>query len=957
MNENSSIVNFDYKPTISNDIKEFVDSISEKFKGAVEKKDVKFPNELGEEHPFDFKQMEELCKRCGLYGAVLDKYNDFIWGSGFYITCEDERAKTIIEDFIEDVDLPTCGRAWTKEALNKGSGFLELGGSMKEGIKGVKVLNANNMYVKRTDTGDILGYNQYVGGFKNFNMDKLVRDKKVIPFDNEQIAHLAFNIIGDCAYGLGLGYPAMRDMDNLLTNENDMHKIYHRKANSPLHAKLGYVDGNTKILPKESDVINYGQKMEIMDNRTNWATDALVELKVVDFGNIGDKFSVVLEHDMQKLLYDFQIPPELMGMANIPEGLARVRMEAFQKRIQSMQSEIEKIIEQKIFRRVLMANGLDVHVEFEWGTPSILEVEGRLKLITDMIKSPTVSMPMREILEDELINQLKLDKDTWEQLKTKDEEARAREEQRAQPLVPGQNKGFPQKPISKAEQPKQSSPKEILDGFIEVLMKQEEKRNEQWIKQQEIDKNNLIKRKETDNELMKSMITQMMQVAQEKEIKIREEQKIDSISGTNSEKKKQNKVRRIFNKKNGVLKNGLLPKFKITRKTESVKNIDRLNNDMHNDMNNDMNNDIKVIENIEKVVKKEKEVKYINKNYEHMKECKHCQENWDNVNDIEEWLGFKYKDYINQILSKVKSYDFNQIKATTEAERVAGYLSDKQIDELRAILENGFKKGLSMKDMAKDIDKKLELKDLYRMNEEGDIKKGASGLPILQKTKENRSIGIVRSEVTRLANQGAVEYYKENGISKIKWVASFGDRTCPECEALNGQIYDIGEQEEMPLHPMCRCTYSPVVDLYGAKVKGPSEEIEWKSEMVESDANKFIKNSVIKEDLYHGSTPENIKNIKKLGFNDANKAGTYLSNSKKYSETYIKDRGVGEIIKVKVNAKKVYDLTSNDKSWPDIIKLKKEGYEALKYEGATLDSGEKVMFYQIFNKKSMVVIK
>jgi SPP1 gp7 family putative phage head morphogenesis protein len=195
--------------------------------------------------------------------------------------------------------------------------------------------------------------------------------------------------------------------------------------------------------------------------------------------------------------------------------------------------------------------------------------------------------------------------------------------------------------------------------------------------------------------------------------------------------------------------------------------------------------------------------------------CKLCEglNRIDRDISINEWLGFRYSDYIKQILSNLKEYDFNQIKAITDAEVTAGYLSEQQVNELKGILENGFKKGYSMKQMAKEIDSKLQLKDLYRMTETGELKKGASGLPILQKTKENRSIGIVRSEVTRLANMGAVDYYKENGISKVRWVSSFGDRTCPDCESLNGEIFDIGSEEEMPLHPMCRCTYTPVVEV------------------------------------------------------------------------------------------------------------------------------------------------
>jgi hypothetical protein len=437
VNENSSIVNMDYTPSMNNDVN-FL-NLTEQFKGQTESKAVKFPNELGEEHPFDFKQMEELYKRFGFFTAVVDKYIDYIWGSGFYIVCEDERAKKIIDDFNRDINMDTLGRQWTKEGLIKGNGFLELGGTVDAGIEGLKVLNANYMYVNRDKMGNVLGFKQYVGMFDKFSKEK------VIDFSVEQIAHFAFNIVGDSAYGIGMGLSPMKDVDNLLQNEKDMHWIGHRKANSPLHATLGRVDGNTKIIPKPSDVTAFGQKMETMDNKTNWATDDLVKLSVVDFGNVGDKFTAMLNYDIQKLIYDYQIPAVIMGISNVPEGLAKVQMEGFQRRIQSIQAEIEKIIEEKIYKRVLNANGIDADVEFEWGTPSILEVEGRLKLITDMVKSPATGMAMRTILENELINLLKLDKDEFEQLKVEEEEARAREEEAQMPVVPGQNTSFPQK--------------------------------------------------------------------------------------------------------------------------------------------------------------------------------------------------------------------------------------------------------------------------------------------------------------------------------------------------------------------------------------------------------------------------------------------------------------------------------------------------------------------------------
>lgn len=806
----SSTINLDYSPSLNaNELG--VINLAEQFKGEIEQKEVKFPTDLGEEHPFDFKLMENLYKKFGYYTAVIDKYVDFVVGAGIITTCKDnEKAKEIIDNFIRDTGFDSILRAWLKEALNKGNGFLELGGSVDKGIEGMKTLNANYMYIKRDKKGTVEGYNQYKGAF-----DKVDRTK-VIPFTPDQIAHYPFNVIGDCAYGIGIGWPALQDINNLLQNEKDSHFIMNRKANSPLHAKIGKVDGNIKIIPKKEDVEAFGAKMETMSNKTDWATDDLVELKVVDFGNIGDKFNSILEHDMQKLFYIFQIPPELMGMANIPEGMSRTRMEAFQRRIQSIQEEIEKIIEEKIFKRILMANGIDAHVEVDWGTPSVLEIEGRIQIISDLIKSPTVSLAMKKLLEEELVYTMDLDEEKWEQYKTEEEELRAREEERQQPLIPGQNAKVPVKPKTQAppvtpqQNPNIPNPKEYMEPFLELLNKQDKDRADMQNKLMDTFLATIAKSNEERVDVLKAISD-----LSKKETNIKEE-KNKSID--------ESKIKNIETIKRNDNRKGLLPKFKITKNEstdvnnlEETKDINEFVKKVGNQwcvFSHQTGKNFGCYSSKDKAEKRLAQIHTFAKyNYEVEPVCKSCEESWDNINDIEEWLGFKYKDYVKQILAKVKAYGFSDLKADNATQLEAGYLSQEQVDKLREVLENGFEQGLSMKDMAKEVESKVGIKDLYRLDENGDIKKGASGLPILQKSKENRAIGIIRSEVTRLANQGAVDYYKENGLSKVKWVASYGLRTCPDCEALNGTIYDIGAEPSMPLHPMCRCTYAPVVEI------------------------------------------------------------------------------------------------------------------------------------------------
>ena len=64
--------------------------------------------------------------------------------------------------------------------------------------------------------------------------------------------------------------------------------------------------------------------------------------------------------------------------------------------VKSKQAEIEKIIEGQIYKRVLQAQDIDEHVEFEWGQPSDAEKMQRITKLTELLNNPLLSSPMRK---------------------------------------------------------------------------------------------------------------------------------------------------------------------------------------------------------------------------------------------------------------------------------------------------------------------------------------------------------------------------------------------------------------------------------------------------------------------------------------------------------------------------------------------------------------------------------
>lgn len=399
-----------------------------RFRGEIIQNLVSFPKELGEEHPFDFEKTEGMYKKYGFFFAAVNKYVDFLMGGGVYVVSESERALKIIEDFNKDVGFDSVLRNWFKEALIKGTGFLELGGGKNEAVKGLKVLDAKYMFIKRDEKGKIQKYNQYLS-----KTTGTYRPATITSFEPFQIACLTINKVGDCPYGLGLLQPGMLAANNLLGAQKEMHMLLERKANAPLHVKIGSYEFND--FPSAADIDSVGQELEWMRNDHEWVTGPNMEIKVVDFGNLSEQFMPAFEHYKEELFASVQVPHVLMGKANVAEGLASTQMDAFERSISSLKAEAEKIIEEEIYRRVLFANGISAHVEFEWGQPSSSEKKEKLSTLQAFLSNPVLHSQLRFQIEQEVARLLGLNPELLET----PEEQREKEELQPNPKVPGQN--------------------------------------------------------------------------------------------------------------------------------------------------------------------------------------------------------------------------------------------------------------------------------------------------------------------------------------------------------------------------------------------------------------------------------------------------------------------------------------------------------------------------------------
>lgn len=72
---------------------------------------------------------------------------------------------------------------------------------------------------------------------------------------------------------------------------------------------------------------------------------------------------------------------------------------------------------------------------------------------------------------------------------------------------------------------------------------------------------------------------------------------------------------------------------------------------------------------------------------------------------------------------------------------------------------------------------------------------------------------IARTEMSHIQNTAARERYKNYGLQEFEVWADKDERRCDICGQLHKKRYPIGTASPVPVHPNCRCSIIPVVDI------------------------------------------------------------------------------------------------------------------------------------------------
>ena len=90
------------------------------------------------------------------------------------------------------------------------------------------------------------------------------------------------------------------------------------------------------------------------------------------------------------------------------------------------------------------------------------------------------------------------------------------------------------------------------------------------------------------------------------------------------------------------------------------------------------------------------------------------------------------------------------------------------------------------------------------------IDKAQEGIRDIKGMSTWRSKREARTRITEMSNDAQVQEYRDAGVKRYVFEATFDERTCPICGKLDGKKFDISDIKPgvnyPPIHPNCRCS-------------------------------------------------------------------------------------------------------------------------------------------------------
>lgn len=151
----------------------------------------------------------------------------------------------------------------------------------------------------------------------------------------------------------------------------------------------------------------------------------------------------------------------------------------------------------------------------------------------------------------------------------------------------------------------------------------------------------------------------------------------------------------------------------------------------------------------------------------------------EGYNITESFVGFELRPFMEYIIKYLMNRNFENVSTVDKI----------FLERMRTVLMAGIKKGESISSMIRKLTSNTNVNSLEAER-------------------------IVRTEIIKASNQGAISAYEDSGMVKeVEWLTAEDERICPVCNSLDRKKMSFNEARNLieGIHPNCRCTIIPVI--------------------------------------------------------------------------------------------------------------------------------------------------
>jgi len=148
--------------------------------------------------------------------------------------------------------------------------------------------------------------------------------------------------------------------------------------------------------------------------------------------------------------------------------------------------------------------------------------------------------------------------------------------------------------------------------------------------------------------------------------------------------------------------------------------------------------------------------------------------------------------------------------------QLAKAITDQIESAIRFEILEGVRAGESIPQISKRIlsvwDRPIQVSVPPRLGANGEIIRAGYSYAL---DVETWATTVARTETARGFIEGKLNGYRQTGVvKKVEFVVTPDERLCPSCAILEGAQFKINDAGGIiPVHPSCRCTFIPVIEL------------------------------------------------------------------------------------------------------------------------------------------------